>query len=222
MNNFLYESKKTCNICNKEFNILKVKSSKLRLIRRDDDLCPYYKDINPLSYEFHVCPHCSAAFTDSFPELNVNQKDKIRETFKNLKDNDFSSERDINTSIRAAKLALLSAIIANIPSIVIAGICTRIAWFYRYIDNNEEEKRFLSYAYNKYNEAYNKSETKINNKEMSEEIIVFLLGEFSFRTENYENTKHWFNTLFSYDRYNQTVKKGRDRWLDIKPLIPQS
>jgi len=91
-------------------------------------------------------------------------------------------------------------------------ICLRLAWLYRY-NNEEREKEFLRHAAECYEEAYRYEGLPIGG--LDEISIVYLLGELNRRIEKYEDAIYWFNKAISHPGIKQ--KKNlelqiRDQW----------
>ena len=55
---FLFDKKIQCPVCDKEFMSRTVKSSKARMIGTDNDLRPRFKSIDTLKYGVTSCPYC--------------------------------------------------------------------------------------------------------------------------------------------------------------------
>lgn len=209
----LYDTTRTCICCKKEFETKRMKTSKIRTKKKDVDGCPHYTSENPLFYEFNICPHCGVVFTDSMKPANTVQKQNLINAF--IKNTPISkSERDVHDALRLSKLALVTAAHLETPSHIVSNICLRIAWFDRYLKNEEEEKRFLAYAAGEFEKSFSSGA-----ENMPETYIVHLLGELYHLLGDNERTKQWFNILFRSDPKDPYVKKGKDRWFDIKKEI---
>jgi uncharacterized protein (DUF2225 family) len=193
----------------------------LKYVKSDTDLCRYYEGGSPYIYEMNVCPHCGFSFSDNFNEfLGTQQIARFLKTVsKNWKKQNYCGERDINSAIEAYKLGLLSAQVANLKSMTMAGICLRICWLYRMLGDNEQEMRFMKEAAGLYEKSYGTEDT--GDKAISPEILVYLLGEMNFRLGNKEKSYSWFNiALTQYSRSplvkKQTADMIKDRWMEIK------
>ncbi len=209
----LYSTKKKCVCCQKEFETKRVKTSKIRIKKKDPDGCPHFTSENPMFYEINICTHCGVVFTDTMKPANTIQKEKLRSAFtKNTlikKDS-----RDVHDALRLSKLALVTASILETPPNVVSNICLRIAWFDRYLENKEDEIKFLSFAAVEFEKVFS-----YGAENMPETYLVHLLGEIYHLLGNNEKTKQWFNILFRLDPKDPYVKKGKDRWFDIKREI---
>ncbi|MBF8982849.1 DUF2225 domain-containing protein [Lutibacter sp. B2] len=218
----LFYKKISCISCGKKIEVLQVKQSAMMLEKMDEDTCPYYKKENKLFYDFYICPHCNVPFTKSFEPLSQSEKNKLNTIFYKMKSTEeFLEERDLKEALRLSMLTLLAAKTINASYIQIAGICTKIAWFNRYEENKEEEVRFLQYAYENYELAYTQSKTTINGQTVPDEFIIYILGEFSYRLEKYKDTRKWFSQLLTFNQNNKYVKKGKNRWSDIRPTLKE-
>lgn len=225
MNDELYIKSVKCLACTSVFKTTKVKDSKVRLLKRDTDFFRYYEGANPYFYEINVCPSCGFAFSDNLKhELNEKQLEKfISAVSHNWRNQDYGDQRDLNQAIETYKLAYLSGQVIGLKASVMAGICLRICWLYRLMENPEEEKRFINGAVGYFTNAYD-SEDMTGNEGMTPEMLVYLLGELNFRLGNGSEAAKWFNIALSkYGRdpsvKKQTIDMVRDRWLEIKDQV---
>ena len=212
----LYDSKENCIICGKEFPIKKVRKSRLRIVKCDDDFCTHYEDINPYYYEFLVCKYCKSVFARSFGEYlkrnDTETRKKIIRFYSQMEDvSSLEGIRGIEDALRVSKLSVLTGNMIGVPYGLIGSIFMRIAWLNRFKDNIEEEKRYLQFAYENLKKSYEKGE-----KTLSEEMLTYLLGELSNQLGDFKGSRIWFSLLFTLKKDIAIVNKGRDRWLSIK------
>jgi uncharacterized protein (DUF2225 family) len=196
----------------------------LKFLRSDTDLCRYFDGGNPYLYEINVCPTCGFSFSDKFEQkLDKAQMAKFIKTVSmQWKKQDFCRERDLKDGIEVFKLALLSGQVVGLREASLAGIVLRICWLCRMAGLVEEEKRFMKAAVKFFEKVYEVGGG--HEKDMNPEIVVYLLGEMSFRLGDRENTLKWFNiaiSRYSRDPYikKQTIDMIKDRWLDVKEQL---
>lgn len=209
--NPLYDKSYTCLLCDQRFTTPKVRSSKIRVVHQDSDLCSHFADIIPYYYEINVCPHCGYAFSDSFSHIKSNMKMQIRNAYERylvMGIPTINKERDAGDAILAFKLALAAGITAAEPSHFLAGICMRLAWLYRYSNLEEEENKFLEAAHRFFQDAYQNQYDDIN-----EAYYLHMLGETSLRLNRTTEAKRWFSLLFApaYRDY-RFINLARDSW----------
>ena len=227
MNPDLYLRTTTCPLCSNEFKTVKVKHDGIRLLRRDSDLCEYYKKENPYFYEINVCPKCGFSFSDRFKDgLTDTQKEKFIKTISlHWKKTDYCGERTIEEAIEAFKLALLSGQTIGIKNSTLAGLCLRISWLYRLLHNKEEEERFMKSSIKAYEKAYELEDTN-RGGDISPEIMLYLLGELNFRIGNISDSSKWFSYAIAKCNSDSLInpqidKMIRDRWIEIKDEIKE-
>lgn len=211
----LYEKDEVCPVCSHEFKMTNVLSRRARVLKRDSDFCPHYKDLNPIYYSVVVCPNCGyTSFNGESDELELNQKELYR-----LKGqprwtyNDLNKSRSISEAIKAYKLLLLTYNIINPKYSKIAKACLRLAWLYRYIDDQKNENKYLDLMI-KYNETAFSSEnlTDTPRKELE---IMYILGETYRKKGNYKKAVYWFSKVGSHEKVNsnRVIKlKNREQW----------
>lgn len=218
MSDVLYEKSVKCPVCNNNFSSKKLRLSACVVDRRDEDFCIYYKSYNPMHYEIFVCPHCGyAASENSFDNLTLIELNKIKEILSGkMVGRSFCNERSINDAIDSFKLALFIANARDAKKSIIAGLCLKLAWLYRELQD-EKETVFLKYALENYSMAYDKEETPIGN--LDEISIQYLLGELSRRLNKFTDAVFWFNKAVNNpQRVNnpRIEKMTREQWAVLK------
>lgn len=191
-----FTKKVECPVCNNKFDIIKVIASGIVMEKKDEDFCPYYKGVNPILYSACVCSKCGYAnFEDKFNSISDKDIKKINEVIKSKwTPRDFSEERTIDTAIEAFKLVLLSSQVRNVKKAEVAKICMRLAWFYRYLED-EKEKDFLKYALDAYIESFEKEALPIDN--LDEITCMYMIGELHRRLGEPQEASKWFFKIIS-------------------------
>lgn len=211
--NLLYDSSIECIACSREFTIKKVRKTRLRLKNRDTDTCPHYEgDINPLFYDFFVCPICGTVFTRKHEAKYEKQKEKLKIFYRQMVNtNHLKGQRSVEDAIRLAKLSLMTSQILDSSVAIFASLCMKIAWFNRYNENKEEEIKFIEHSSRHYEKLYYSSDDTF-----PEENVLYMLGELNYKVNGYEKARGWFGKLISMEKKTPMVKKGQERWMDIK------
>ncbi|KJS83834.1 MAG: hypothetical protein JM58_11945 [Peptococcaceae bacterium BICA1-8] len=209
----LYDKEMECLYCNKTFITKKVRSKFIRIKKRDSDLCNHYEGINPYYYEVFVCSHCNYAFTERFQPINNICNEIIKERYiKNTALANLNGERSLEQAVKAFKLALLCATLAGESSYILAGLCLKLAWLYRY-DNNNEETRFLNNALDNYIKTYEQGDIATLNKAS----LLYIIGELENSLGDYERARRWFSILLSDKTLDpKIVKIAKDRWQELR------
>ncbi len=214
MNKELYDKKVGCPVCNKEHTTKKVRSSAIRMTKRDEDFCPYYNSENPLFYGVFVCPNCGySSLESSFMKISNSEKEKIK-TIITAKWNQrsFEKERTLEEAIEVYKLALLGHQIINSKGSIIGKICLRLAWFYRYTDDPREYE-FIKNTISSFEKAFTTERT--DNEEFDEVTVFYLLGELNRRIEKYQDAIQWFDKTLKHKdiKSKRHIElRARDQW----------
>lgn len=192
----LYAKEIDCPACGQGFSSKKVRMSRLRLIKRDEDFLSHYKDINPLLYSVFVCPDCGyAGLEDKFTSLRPGDQELVREKVTSKwKTRSYGGIRNINDGIESHKLALYIGEILDYSRLELGNLCLSLAWLYR-IQEDQEEYRFLELAKNLYQAAYY-NESLVATA-MDELKLTYLMGELNRRLGNKAEAVQWFNTAIS-------------------------
>lgn len=224
MNDSLYSKKVTCPICGKQFSSMKAKISSCKVEKRDEDFCTHYLDLNPMYYDIFVCPFCAySASETSFGDIKEEEIKILKEAFSGrIVGRSFCTERSLDDAIAACKLAIHTAETRKAKSSVLAGLCLKLAWLYRF-DEDKQEEVFLNYALQNYLEAFNIEEFPIGN--LNEISMLYLLGELSRRLGKLNDAISWFGKAVSNPERaeNPKIEKlAREQWILTKEQYKKS
>lgn len=204
----LYDRSTDCAICGVTFSSKKIKRSAIAVGRRDEDYCPYYKGDNPIYYGIFVCPSCGfSSFETEFDGVK-RLSNRFKETFRknvttNWRGQKFGEERSWADALETYKLALITYTSLEYKKSVLAKVCLRVAWLYRYKNKSKKELIFMKYARDYFIDAY-ENENLASDKE-NELLTMLLVGELSKRLGDYEQAIMWFDKLLK----DKDVKKKR-------------
>lgn len=211
-----YEKKMTCLLCGKSFNTLRVRSRFSIPYKIDSDFCPHYREgnQNPHFYFINVCPECGFAFSEEFSDyFPSGSREAILSQIGRWTKRDFGQVRDIHQALDAIKLAILAGSLKKEKNTILAGLCLRLAWLYRYENNLEQEKRFLSLAVDSYQQAFVHSD--FVGTSMSELQVLFMIGELNRRLGQYTNAVTYFSKIIQHKDAKdepKIVNKAREQW----------
>lgn len=210
----LYIKKVDCPVCNNKFATMKVKSSRLRLQKKDSDFLAYYKGENPIKYGVFVCPECGySAMEEFFEKISDEGKRDVKELISSKwTKRDFSGPRTIEEAIECHKLALYCGQVLSKKSFELGKLCLRTAWLHR-IGEDPGETRFLELSLAKYIEAYeNEPLSRYNVDELTME---YLIGELFRRVGNNKEALVWLGKVISnpFIKANPSIEKlTREQW----------
>lgn len=214
----LYTKSVKCPVCKSDFTTSKVKSSKLRVEKRDTDFFTYYKGENPLKYSVFVCPECGyAALEDKFDKIKSKDIEVIKQNVSNRwVKRDFSSKRNVKEAITCYKLALYCGQLLNFKNYDLGNITLRLAWMNR-LNGDKEEERFLKLSAELFKNAYFNED--IPSSPFDELSLAYLIGELYRRLGNNDEAVSWFSKVIS----NRAIKNNprlenlvRDQWYLVK------
>jgi len=193
----IYNSTVTCPVCDKQIKVTKVRSKFVKLIKQDEDFCPYYEQTNPIFYEAWICGNCGyAAHSTVFNDATGNDQKAVLDKLKGKwNKRDFSGERDIAKALEAFKIVLYNLQIRSGSFSEFAKICLRIAWLYRYKGEWVNEYKFLSFSLDYYKKAF--TGEHLTNGKIDEYTCMYIIGELARRIGNNEEALQWFGKLIS-------------------------
>lgn len=216
---YLFDKHCKCLYCDTTFTSKRVRSGAQPPLKRDADFCTHYKNqrYNPILYTVVVCPACGFAFTDQYNQMITPPvKKQIQEKLAaKWTPKDYGSFRSMEEAIVTYKLAIYSAILKGEAHSVLAGLYLRVSWLYRFLEKEQEEKRFLTLAGTEYEQSYIHSDYVKGDKEMSEVRVLYLIGELMRRVGKYDQAIRYFAKAIALkERTIETgiINMARDQW----------
>lgn len=216
-----YEKKIDCIFCKKSFPTTKIRSTFIKVDHTDTDFMPVYSDdqVQAMYYNVYVCEHCGFSFTEDFtkyfaPGISENLKAQVCNKWV---PHGFAGERTIFQALEAYKLALLCADIKKERNVTKAGLALRLAWMYRTLKNEGQEKRFIEIARNQYMDSF--SNEDYASTQMSGVRVMYMIGELSRRIGDLENATRFFSKVIESQRTGgepKLVEMAKERWNDIR------
>ena len=212
-----YEKKIECLYCKSSFPTLKVRSKNLRVAKSDTDFQPLYEEnqINALYYNVFVCEHCGFSFTEDFSKYfapGVAEEIKTQISSRWVP-HDFKGERTVFEAIQAYKLAFMCATIKKEKFVITAGLLLRLAWMYRSLHNDNQEKRFMKMARDHYMESYSTEDYR--STQMSDTRVMYMIAELSRRLEDYQIATRFFSKVIESQRSGgeaKLVDMAKEQW----------
>lgn len=212
-----YEKSIECLHCKKNFPTLKVRSKSIKIEHTESDFQPIYADnhVNALYYNVFVCQHCGFSFTEDFnkyfaPGVKEQLNEQVCEKWI---PHNFKGERTVFQAIQAYKLALLCATIKKEKYIITSGLTLRLAWLYRSLKNEGQEKRFLKMSRDHYMESF--STEDYASTQMSGVRVMYMIAELSRRLGDYENATRFFSRVIESQRVGgeaKLVDMAKEQW----------
>ncbi|MGV8145546.1 MAG: DUF2225 domain-containing protein [Alkaliphilus sp.] len=206
---YLYDKDVKCPVCYIRFKINKVRSRRLKTIKKHDDLYVTYKGINPIHYSIWVCPGCGYSTTEKeFYEIKKAQIPIIEESIKkSWNKKDYNRERTAKEAESTYKLAILTGQLLSKPKGYMGEICLKLAWVYRDI-GSAKESEYLQNALDFFEYAYQHERLPVAT--LDELTMTYLIGELHRQLGNYAKAIHWYNKTLEH---NQIKTK---RWMQLK------
>lgn len=217
----LYDKKLECINCKQPFTSKKIRSRFIRVARFDTDFFPQYdsEEFNPLLYHIHVCPSCGFSFSEDFSKFfPPGTKEAIQiEVTNRWVPHDFSSGRTIKQAIQTYKLAIYCGTLKKEKHILLAGMYIRIAWFYRMLELEQQEQRFMKLAVHEYEQSYVEDDFK--GTQVSEIRLLYLIGELSRRLNDTEKAVQYFSKVIERQKQSAEptiIEMAKERWHEIR------
>ncbi|MDR3121821.1 MAG: DUF2225 domain-containing protein, partial [Clostridiales bacterium] len=213
-----------CPVCGAETKVPAIRSSSVRLLRKDSDFMPYYKDPNPLYYFVEFCRMCGfATLPANIKNLTDRQKRQIREKISaSWKfEKEYPSYYTPEVAIEIHKLGLYNAVVSNEKESLRAILSLHIGWLYRILGNAENEKIFLATAREGFERAYENESGPVGGLDKSSQ--QYLIGELLRRTGNLFGALKWYKMVLLDRTARRAVKEmARDQKDQIMALYESS
>ena len=204
-----------CPGCEKKFKTFSVKVNIPRVKSRDSDLFIRYLVENPYFYEVWICPTCGySALKVDFQNIRKHQielvKSKITPKWVNR---EYPIPFNEKVAIERYKLALLNSVIIERKESTKAMICLKIAWMYRLLSDETNEKIYLNQALLSFNDTYINEKLPVYG--LDKFSIMFLIGEINRRIGEEETALRWFSEVITSIGSTQKIKEmardGKDK-----------
>ncbi|AQS07465.1 DUF2225 domain-containing protein [Clostridium beijerinckii] len=212
--NHLFDKQMVCPVCNSHFKAKTVKSKSPRVISKDSDFFIRYSVVNPYFYDVLICNSCGyAAMRSDFEKLKSHKKELVLSNVTpKWKPREYPHILDEKLAIERYKLALLNAMLIDLPNSTKGMISLKIAWLNRSLDNNIQETLFLKQALEGFNTAYMTEIFPIYG--LQRDSLMYLLGELNRRLGNNQDALQWYsktivNTNSSY-KIKEMARVGKD------------
>ncbi len=216
-----YKKTIKCPVCLFEFSTTRIKIKSIKVEKKDKDFCVHYRNYNPMYYEIFICPNCGyGASNNSFNDVDYKEKNILMKAFAGREiGRDFGGIRSHTDAVDSFKIALYTANLKKAKSSIIAGLALKIAWMYRYIEDNKELS-FLNLAAKYYKEAYDTED--FTESDINEVMVAYLIGEISRRIGELEESIIWFNRVIEHTNKDKNIrieKLAREQWRNVRELI---
>ena len=215
----LYTKEVTCPVCGRLFKAIAIKSSAIRMVKKDSDFFIRYSSINPYFYDVWVCNSCGyAAMKVDFHTLRSAEIEAVQKSITpKWHGRMYPEVYNVHIAIERYKLSLLSYVITNSKSSKKAINCMKLAWMYRLLetdDAKEMELVFLNQALEGLNDAYYSEDFPIYG--MDKYSAMYLIGELNRRLGHSDNSLVWFSNVITTPNVPQKLKELAR---DMKDLI---
>lgn len=189
----VYKKTFKCPVCEKSFQAYAVRTTRLKLVKRDKDFRSHYDSVDTTYFEMVTCPECwfsnfESAYSQPIIARFKENKDKIT-AYKNQIGLDLTEDRSINAVFAGFFLALKGApLFYKDPEMMIAKIWLRLMWLYNDVKDFDMELVAAKKAHAAYLEAFQSTDA---GPEAVVQLCV-LMGELSLIVKDLPNAKIFF------------------------------
>lgn len=231
---FILDRKVVCPICDKEFLVKTVKSSKVKRMEPDADLRPNHEYVDTLKYGVAACPRCGyAAMHRNFTQLSAAQRKWIRETITaNFKPTE-EPKMEVYTydyAVEKLKLALVNTIAKKGKLSEKAYICLNLAWLRRAQAeqtpddtpmNAKKKKQYEAEYEGFYRQAYDGFMKVVVTETppffgMDANTIDYILANMAVKYKEYDTASKLVSRLITQPN---TPRRMKDKCLELKDDI---
>lgn len=213
---YIFEKTFDCPVCYKQFKANVVRSSKLKLDKIDEDLCPTYVNIEPLCYEAIVCINCGySGLKQNFSSITERQGEFILSTITpRFKPVIYPDEITIDMAIERFKLVLVNSLVKRAKDSEKGYICLKISWLYKMKQDKKNELIFTKEAYNALMAALTSEVPPLFG--LDENTVLYLLAISCYKLSNYDEALRLLPKIILSKSISPRLK---DRAIDLKDKI---
>ena len=231
---FLFDKKMACSVCDKEFKTKRVKNGRVRMLKSDPDLRPRFQFIDTLKYGITSCPFCGyTAINRNFEHLAPVQRKLVKEQISSqFKPTILYDEATISydTAIDRYKLSLVNAIVKKGKASEKSYICLNLAWLLREkaatmpesvpgekaakAECLKEGETFYEQAYEGFMKAI--SQEMFPMCGMEESTVDYLLAYMAFHFKKYDISAKFLTSVVTSP---SASRRAKDMALDLRNEI---
>ena len=212
--NHLFDKNVICPVCDSHFKTKTVKSKSPRVMAKDSDFFVRYSVANPYFYDVCICNSCGyTAMKSDFENLKVHKRELVLSNVTpKWKPREYPDILDERLAIERYKLALLNAVLIDLPDSTKAMISLKIAWMNRLLNDTTQETLFLKQALEGFTDAYVKEIFPMYG--LQRDSLMYLLGELNRKLGDYQTALLWYSktivsTSSSY-KVKEMARIGKD------------
>ena len=205
--NHLFDKQVICPVCDSHFKAKTVKSKSPRVNSKDSDFFIRYSVANPYFYDVVICNSCGyAAMRSDFENLKSHKKELVLSNVTpKWKPREYPDILDEKLAIERYKLALLNALLIDLPDSTKGMISLKIAWMNRLLSNSTQETLFLKQALEGFNDAYVKEVFPMYG--LQRDSLMYLIGDLNRKLGNYQNALLWLSKTIVSTNSSYKVKE---------------
>lgn len=221
---YLYDKEIECPVCSHQFEVKKIRNSRLRINRVREDLRPIYKNFKLYYYNIWSCPECYfTARINDFNEFSKHRRKKIKKDFKSLVKKElsenfkinFKEPRSINTVLDAYYLAVKLYNFADCSEDKKTFLWREISWIYEDLGEENLSQKASREALKHLKEYYFKDDSQKDKTE--NDNITLLLAVLYYKHGFSQKALPLLDDLIRDARVNLRQKnKARDLFMKIR------
>ena len=205
--NHLFDKNVICPVCDSHFKTKTVKSKSPRVMAKDSDFFVRYSVANPYFYDVCICNSCGyAAMRSDFENLKTHKRELVLSNVTpKWKPREYPDILDEKLAIERYKLALLNAVLIDLPDSTKAMISLKIAWMNRLLNDTTQETLFLKQALEGFTDAYIKEIFPMYG--LQRDSLMYLLGELNRKLGDYQTALLWYSKTIVSTNSSYKVKE---------------
>jgi uncharacterized protein (DUF2225 family) len=218
---FIFDKKMTCAVCETPFTTKVLKSSKARRVGSDPDMRPRFKDIDILKYGVCSCPNCGySAIHSAFPHVSKHQMESVvQQVSSSFQPEDRSgwTSYTYDQAIRMHELALTCAEAKKAKDGEKSYLHLLLSWLYREkqvqegVDCSKQADEHYRLAYDGFQQALMNELFPIAG--MDQPTVEYLIAYMAYHFGDLEVAAKMNSSVLTNSMASHTMK---DRALDLK------
>lgn len=214
LKDILYDKSYECPVCYHPFTSKAIRLNTNKAVSSDLDLYPRYSHVNPLLYDAILCPKCGyCALNKNFSQLLPTQIQWIKEQVTSkYKKRSFGTYMSLQDALIKHQLALICCLAKKGKFGEQGFIALHIAWLYRDLKKEEQEKAFLEKAASALMKALESETFPVFHLDAT--TTSYIIAAIHYQLGHFDLARDYLNTIVH-------TAKGqlKNRVFDLKELI---
>ncbi len=228
MKPYWYEER-TCPVCGNTFKIKVLRPGyAYRVLAIDIDMFPHVEGEHPILYEVDMCPKCGyASYRSQFHKPPLSDKAELIKFLVKVPSSDKEAavdpDRTPESALKIYQWVYKLLEFTDAPKHKLGMTLHKIAWIYRLMGSENEEREYLEKALNMYESALSSNRERYPSRSIFIKVI-YSAGVVAYMLGQYEKSVKYLNDLLKLEQSGEKLspvmrKHVFDVWQDLRTKV---